>query len=163
MRRLVILLCVFFSGLLWGAPIDFKFDPNVRRPLEKKPVITDPYLIENGKREGVKILPSGVQVEILSDGYGRLPQISDTVIIDYMGWLTNGELFDSSYKRGKPATFPVAGVVPGFSEGLQNIRMGGKARVYIPSYLGYGKKGSGPLVPPDSTLIFEIEVLDVIE
>ena len=143
--------------------LDFKFDPDARRPVEKAPIITDSFLEENAKREGVVVLPSGVQIEILRVGYGRKPTERDSVVIDYNGWLSDGTLFDSSYKRGQPATFSVGGVVPGFAEGLINIRMGGHAKVYIPSYLGYGKKGSGRAVPPDSTLVFEIEILDVIE
>jgi FKBP-type peptidyl-prolyl cis-trans isomerase FklB len=160
---------MFFLILSFGcldaaaASLDFKFDPDVRRPVEKAPNITDPFLMENAKREGVVVLPSGVQIEMLSVGYGRKPTEKDSVVIDYNGWLSDGTLFDSSYKRGQPATFSVAGVVPGFAEGLMNIRMGGHAKVYIPSYLGYGKKGSGRAVPPDSTLVFEIEILDVIE
>ena len=146
-----------------AAGLNFKFDPDARRPIEGTPKITDPYMIKNGKREGVVTLPSGVQIEMLTVGYGRKPTERDTVIIDYNGWLTNGTLFDSSYERGQPATFAVAGVVPGFSESLMNIRMGGHAKVYIPSHLGYGKKGSGRSVPPNSTLVFEIEILDVIE
>ena len=163
MTRFCFLAIISIGLSLGAAPIDFKFDPNVRRPVEKKPAITDPFLVKNAERDGVKVLPSGLQIEMLVDGYGRLPAEHDTVLINYNGWLTDGFLFDSSYKRGKPATFPVSGVVPGFSEGLQNIRMGGKAKIYIPSYLGYGKKGSGRAIPPDSTLIFEIEILDVIE
>tara|TARA_Y100000588_G_scaffold85773_1_gene91087 strand:- start:3789 stop:4376 length:588 start_codon:yes stop_codon:yes gene_type:complete len=163
MVRIALVLIALIPALTLAAPIDFKYDPDVRRPVEKPPKITDPFLIENGKRDGVKLLESGLQVEILSDGYGRMPKFTDTVIIDYQGWLTTGLVFDSSYKRGRPGTFQVAGLVPGFSEGLQHIRMGGKARLYIPSYLGYGKKGSGETIPPDSTLVFEIEVLDVIE
>jgi len=163
MVRISLLLIILVPALVLAAPIDFKFDPDARRPIEKPPKITDPFLIENGKRDEVKVLASGLQVEILSDGYGRLPKYVDTVVIDYQGWLTNGLVFDSSYKRGRPGTFQVAGLVAGFSEGLQHIRMGGKARLYIPSYLAYGKKGSPGLIPPDSTLVFEIEVLDVIE
>ena len=164
MIRLCCLALALMTLSISAAPIDFKFDPNVRRPVEDKVVpITDPFLIENGKRTGVETLPSGVQVELLSDGYGRLPKLSDTVIIDYVGWLPNGNVFDNTKIRGEPATFAVAGVVPGFAEGLMNIRMGGKAKIYIPGHLGYGKKGSGKAIPPDATLIFEIEIHDVQE
>jgi hypothetical protein len=164
MTRLCCIALVLIGLSISAAPIDFKFDPNVRRPVEKKDVpVTDPFLIENGKRSGVEILPSGVQIELLSDGYGRHPKLSDTVIIDYVGWLPNGTVFDNTKLRGERATFEVAGVVPGFAEGLMSIRMGGKAKVYIPGHLGYGKKGSGKAIPPDATLIFEIEIHDVKE
>lgn len=161
MTRYVYLALVLVTLSLSAAPIDFKFDPDVRRPSDKETAVIDPFLTENAKREGVEVLPSGVQIERLREGYGRFPTIDDYVVIDYNGWLTNGQLFDSSYERGQPASFSVAGVVPGFSEGLQHIRMGGKAKVYIPSHLGYGKKGSGRAVPPNSTLVFEIEIHDV--
>ena len=160
-----ICLCLALLGLsLHGQGLNFKFDPNARRaPVEGTPKVTDPFLIKNGEREEVEVFPSGLQIEMLSEGYGRKPGPYDTVVIDYNGWLTDGTLFDSSYKRGKPGTFHVSGVVPGFSEGLQNIRMGGHAKIYIPSYLGYGPKGSSGVVPPNATLIFEIEIHDVIE
>ena len=163
MTRLTCLLMLLVGLSLNGQGLNFKFDPDARRIPEAAPKVTDPFLIKNAQREGVVVLPSGLQIEMLSEGYGRKPTASDRVVIDYNGWLTDGTLFDSSYKRGQPGTFHVSGVVAGFSEGLQNIRMGGHAKIYIPSYLGYGKKGSQGAVPPNATLIFEIEILDVIE
>ena len=163
MTRLTCLLILILALSVQGQGLNFKFDPDARRPVQETPKITDPYLIKNAKRKGVVVLPSGLQVEMLSEGYGRKPGPSDRVVIDYNGWLTDGTLFDSSYKRGEPGTFHVSGVVAGFSEGLQQIRMGGNAKIYIPSYLAYGKKGSPGAVPPNSTLIFEIEIHDVVE
>lgn len=164
MTRFICLWILLFGLSLQGQGLNFKFDPDARRaPEEGTPKVTDPFLLKNAKREGVVVFPSGLQVEMLSEGYGRKPGPRDTVVIDYNGWLTDGTLFDSSYKRGKPGTFHVSGVVPGFSEGLQNIRMGGHAKIYIPSYLGYGKKGAPGAVPPNSTIIFEIEIHDVVE
>ena len=96
MVRISLLLIILVPALVLAAPIDFKFDPDARRPIEKPPKITDPFLIENGKRDEVKVLASGLQVEILSDGYGRLPKYVDTVVIDYQGWLTNSH----TVKRG---------------------------------------------------------------
>ena len=163
MNRLTCLLILLTGLSLQAGRLDFKFDPDARRPVQETPKVTDPFLLKNAKREGIVVLPSGLQIEMLSVGYGRKPRSSDTVVIDYNGWLPDGTLFDSSYKRGQPSTFSVMGVVPGFSEALQNIRMGGHAKVYILSYLGYGKKGSPGVIPPDATLVFEIEILDVIE
>jgi FKBP-type peptidyl-prolyl cis-trans isomerase FklB len=163
MTRLTCLLSLILALSVHGQGLNFQFDPDARRPVQKTPKITDPFLIKNAKREEVVVLPSGLQIEMLNVGYGRKPGPRDTVVIDYNGWLTDGTLFDSSYKRGKPNTFNVSGVVQGFSEGLQHIRMGGHAKIYIPSHMAYGKKGSPGAVPPNSTLIFEIEIHDVIE
>ena len=102
-----------------------------------------------------------VQIQRIEEGYGLLPALDDMVEIDYVGWLPDGTVFDSTIRRGETATFNVAGVVPGFAEGLMHTRMGGKSRIYIPGHLGYGKKGSGDIIPPDATLIFEITVHEV--
>ncbi len=161
MRFLSFILLAICCHSLSGVGFNFEFKD--KAPVEALPKvnISDPFLIENAKRPEVKVMPSGLQIEMFEEGYGRLANRSDVVVINYNGFLTDGTLFDSSYKRGMPATFPVDGVVPGFAEALMNIRMGGKAKVYIPSYLGYGSKGSGQAVPPNATIIFEIEVLDV--
>ena len=151
-----------FWQSLGGAPLDFTYKPPPAKPVQSVE-ITDPFLLQNAKRDGVKMLPSGVQIEMITEGYGRFPNRSDKVVINYTGYLTDGTMFDTSTKNPEPATFPVSGVVPGFAEGLMNVRMGGRAKIYIPSHLAYGSKGSGKRVPPDSTLIFEIEILDVIE
>ena len=161
MRFLSFILLAICCHSLSGVGLNFEFKD--KAPVEALPKvnISDPFLIENAKRPEVKVMPSGLQIEMFEEGYGRLANRSDVVVINYNGFLTDGTLFDSSYKRGMPATFPVYGVVPGFAEALMNIRIGGKAKVYIPSYLGYGSKGSGQAVPPNATIIFEIEVLDV--
>lgn len=119
------------------------------------------YLAANAKREGVRVTESGLQIEMLAEGYGRFPTIEDTVVVHYQGWMIDGTLFDSSIKRGKPAQFRLTGVVRGFSEGLMNVRMGGKARLVLPSDLGYGTRGAGSDIPPNTVLIFEVELLDV--
>lgn len=164
MRFLTSILFIVVCESLCGIGLEFEFKPKApRAPVERGPRIADPFLVENGKRPEVKVKPSGLQIEMFDEGYGRLPTQTDLVVINYSGFLTDGTLFDSSYKRGIPATFSVSSVVPGFAEALMNIRLGGKAKVYIPSYLGYGQKGSGKAVPPNSTIIFEIEILDVQE
>ena len=137
------------SGIISGRPVDPVIQANKH------------YLAENAKREGVIVKESGLQIEMLAEGYGRFPSNEDTVEVHYQGWLIDGTLFDSSIKRGKPAVFRVAGVVQGFREGLMNIRMGGKARLFLPSDLGYGTRGSGNDIPPNTVLIFEVELLDV--
>jgi FKBP-type peptidyl-prolyl cis-trans isomerase len=119
------------------------------------------FMEKNAQREGVQTLEDGLQLEILETGEGPKPDAEDVVEIHYRGELVNGTVFDSSYRRDKPATFPLKGVIPGFSEGLQHIRKGGKAKLVIPPELAYQDKQAGPNIPPGSTLIFEVEMLDV--
>jgi FKBP-type peptidyl-prolyl cis-trans isomerase len=119
------------------------------------------FLAENGKKEGVKTTSSGLQYKILKEGEGRSPKVSDTVVVHYKGTLINGKEFDSSYKRGEPATFPLSGVIKGWTEGLLYLREGGKAMLYIPSDLAYGSRGAGADIGPDETLIFEVELVKI--
>ncbi len=106
-------------------------------------------------------LPSGLQYEVIKSGKGAKPALTDTVVTNYKGTLISGQEFDSSYKRGTPATFPVNGVIKGWTEALQLMKIGAKWKLYIPSNLAYGPRGAGPLIGPNSTLIFEIELLEI--
>lgn len=119
------------------------------------------YLAQNAQRDGVVTLPSGLQYEVISEGTGATPTASDTVRTHYEGTLINGEVFDSSYKRGQPAEFPVGGVISGWTEALQLMKEGAKWRLYIPSELAYGARAAGS-IPPHSTLVFDIELLKVL-
>lgn len=119
------------------------------------------YLADNAKREGVVTLPSGLQYEVISEGSGATPTASSTVQTHYEGTLISGEVFDSSYKRGQPAEFPVGGVIAGWTEALQLMKEGAKWRLYIPSELAYGARAAGS-IPPHSTLVFDIELLKVL-
>ena len=119
------------------------------------------FLKQNGKLEGVKTLPSGLQIKMVSEGKGRQPKATDTVIVHYRGRLISGTEFDSSYKRGEPATFRLNQVIKGWTEGLQLLKEGGKAELYIPSDLAYGARGAGGSIGPDETLIFEVELVAV--
>ena len=121
------------------------------------------YLAENGAREGVTTTPTGLQYEILREGEGAMPTDDDRVSIHYRGTLTDGTEFDSSYGRGEPATFGVGGVIPGFTEALKLLNVGGQIRVVIPGDLAYGPAGSGEVIGPNATLIFEIELLEIVE
>lgn len=114
-------------------------------------------------KSGVVTLPSGVQYEILEKGDGPKPKKTDTVEAHYHGTLINGTVFDSSRERGKPATFPVSAVIPGWTEVLQLMPVGSKWRVVIPSHLAYGERGAGSLIKPNMTLVFEIELLGIEE
>lgn len=120
------------------------------------------FLDQNAQREGVTVLDSGLQIEVLAEGTGDTPDPSDQVSVHYTGTLIDGTEFDSSRERGQPAVFPVSGVIPGFSEGLRQLKEGGRAKLYIPPAIGYGERGGGP-IPPNATLIFDVELLDVID
>ena len=119
------------------------------------------FLEENKKKEGVVTLPSGLQYKILQAGNGPKPKPGDTVECNYRGTLINGKEFDSSYKRGQPASFPVTGVIRGWTEALQLMPVGSKWQLFIPAQLAYGMRGAGPDIGPNSTLIFEIELLSI--
>lgn len=119
------------------------------------------YLADNAARDGVKVTDSGLQYEELSAGDGAKPGIDDTVTVHYVGTLTSGQEFDSSIARGEPASFPLKGVIPGWTEGLQLMNVGSKFRFVIPSDLAYGERGAGQNIGPGETLVFEVELLDI--
>ena len=121
------------------------------------------FLEENKKRAGVVTLPSGLQYEVIKEGHtGHYAKATDRVQCHYEGTLVDGTLFDSSIQRGQPAVFGVSQVIPGWVEALQLMPEGAKWRLYIPSELGYGAQGAGELIPPHSTLIFEVELLKIL-
>lgn len=119
------------------------------------------YLEENRAREGVTETESGLQYEVVEEGDGATPAPTDQVTIHYRGTLIDGTEFDSSYERGEPSTFGVGGVIPGFSEGLQLMPVGSTYRFVIPSDIAYGPQGSGGVIGPNETLIFEVELLEI--
>jgi FKBP-type peptidyl-prolyl cis-trans isomerase FklB len=121
------------------------------------------FLGENKTKEGVVTLPSGLQYRILTEGTGPKPAATDTVTCNYKGTLINGTEFDSSYKRGQPLSIQVNGVIKGWTEALQLMPVGSKWQLFIPSDLGYGDRGSGPVIGPGATLIFEVELLSIQE
>lgn len=121
------------------------------------------FLEENAQRDEVMVTESGLQYEVLEEGEGPTPGPEDQVTIHYRGTLIDGTQFDSSYDRGEPATFGVTGVIPGFSEGLQLMPVGSKYKFYIPGQLAYGPQGSGQVIGPNETLIFEVELLEIPE
>jgi len=119
------------------------------------------FLAANKSKPGVTTLPDGLEYKILTEGTGPKPTADDTVTVNYRGTLINGKEFDSSYKRGQPATFPVGGVIKGWTEALQLMPVGSKWELYIPSDLAYGDRGAGADIAPGSTLIFEVELLSI--
>jgi len=120
------------------------------------------FLVENKKKDGVVNLPSGLQYKIIKAGTGTSPKAADTVTVNYKGTLVDGTEFDSSYKRGEPVTFPVGGVIPGWTEALQKMKVGSKWQLFIPASLGYGEKGAGNVIGPNATLIFEVELISIL-
>ncbi len=118
------------------------------------------FLEDNKKKEGVKTTASGLQYKVLKEGNGAQPKATDTVTVNYRGTLINGTEFDSSYKRGQPATFPVNGVIKGWTEALQLMKVGSKYQLFIPSTLAYGERAVSPDLGANSTLIFEVELMD---
>lgn len=121
------------------------------------------FLAENGKREGIVTLPSGLQYEIVTKGNGAVPKASDKVKVHYHGTLISGQVFDSSVRRGEPATFGVTQVIQGWIEALQLMPVGSKWKLFIPSNLAYGKQGAGQSIGPNTALIFEVELLDIVK
>jgi len=120
------------------------------------------FLAENKKKDGVKTTPSGLQYKVITMGAGPKPTTNDTVVTHYRGTLTDGTEFDSSYKRGEPATFPVTGVIKGWTEALQLMPVGSKWQLFIPSEIAYGPNGR-PSIPPSSTLLFDLELISIKE
>lgn len=119
------------------------------------------YLAENAKKEDVITTPSGLQYKVITEGTGRSPKATDSVKCHYEGFLIDGTVFDSSVQRGQPATFPLGGVIAGWTEGLQLMKEGGKTRFFIPYNLAYGEAGAAGAIPPYAALIFDVELLEV--
>ena len=130
---------------------------------KKNKVEGEAFLTENKKKEGVKTLLSGLQYKVIKAGTGKKPKSTDTVTAHYRGTLINGSEFDSSYKRGQPVSFPVSGVIPGWTEALQLMEVGAKWQLFIPPNLAYGEQGTGRDIGPNATLIFEIELVSIQE
>jgi FKBP-type peptidyl-prolyl cis-trans isomerase len=120
------------------------------------------FLAENSKKEGIVITGSGLQYEVISEGRGAKPAAADMVRVNYEGTLVDGTVFDSSYSRGEPVEFPLDQVIPGWTEGIQLMNEGSNYRFYIPSELAYGPQGAPPMIPPYSSLVFEVELISII-
>jgi FKBP-type peptidyl-prolyl cis-trans isomerase FklB len=119
------------------------------------------FLKENAQKPGIKVTASGLQYKVITPGNGPLPKESDTVKVHYRGTLLDGSEFDSSYKRNQPAVFPLKGVIKGWTEALQLMKVGSKYQIFLPSNLAYGEQGAGQVIGPNATLIFEVELLGI--
>jgi FKBP-type peptidyl-prolyl cis-trans isomerase FklB len=128
---------------------------------EKNQKAGEAFLAENGKKEGVKTTESGLQYKVLKAGGGVSPKKTDTVKVHYHGTLIDGKVFDSSVQRGEPVTFPVEGVIPGWVEALQLMKVGDKWQLFVPSKLAYGERSPDPTIGPNATLVFEVELLGI--
>lgn len=138
-------------------------ETEIKKLAEKNQKEGDAFMAKNKKKKGVITTASGLQYIVEKEGTGKTPTISDVTSINYRGTLLDGTEFDSSYKRGKPASFPVGGIIPGWQEALQLMKVGGKYRVFIPPSLAYGDRGAGPQIGPNATLTFDIELLGIEE
>ncbi|MBD3316568.1 MAG: hypothetical protein GF344_12335, partial [Chitinivibrionales bacterium] len=132
-----------------------------RKEGKENEVAGEKFLEENAEREEVTTTESGLQYEVLTEGAGSIPGESDKVKVHYEGKLLDGKVFDSSYDRGEPVTFPVKGVIPGWTEALQLMKVGSKYKLYVPPELAYGERGAGNDIPPNATLVFEVELLGI--
>jgi FKBP-type peptidyl-prolyl cis-trans isomerase FkpA len=121
----------------------------------------DKFLADNGKKPGIKTTASGLQYEVLTEGKGDHPKASDKVTVNYKGTLIDGTVFDSSYDRGQPVSFPLGNVIPGWTEGVQLMTPGSKYKFYIPSGMAYGERGAPPKIGPNSALVFEVELISI--
>jgi len=128
---------------------------------EKNKKEGETFLAANKKKEGVKTLSSGLQYKVIKEGTGQKPKSTDTVTTNYRGTLIDGTEFDSSYRRGQPAEFPVSGVIPGWTEALQLMKVGSKWQLFVPSNLAYGERSAGNIIGPNATLIFDIELISI--
>ena len=153
-RYLIVLVCLLFAAAPFGAGA-------ADSPAEKNQKEGEAFLAANGKKPGVKTLPSGLQYAVIKEGTGRQPVATDTVTVHYKGTLINGTEFDSSYQRGQAASFPLNQVIKGWTEGVQLMKEGAKYRFFIPPQLAYGARGAGGLIGPNATLIFEVELISV--
>ena len=135
----------------------------MRKQAEKTLAEGKAFLADNAKKEGVKTTASGLQYKVVKEGDGHLPKETDTVSVHYRGTLIDGTEFDSSYKRNEPETLPVGGLIKGWTEALQLMKVGSKWQLFLPSDLAYGERGAGQVIPPNSVLVFDIELLKIVK
>lgn len=166
MKLLPAIAMIAGLGMLCATAVNA--DNNTGTTMTNQPTATtsgtnagEAFLSTNKAKPGVVTLPDGLQYKIITEGKGEKPTINDVVTVNYAGKLINGKEFDSSYKRGEPATFPVSGVIPGWTEALQLMPAGSTWELYIPASLAYGEQGAPPSIGPNETLIFKVQLISV--
>jgi FKBP-type peptidyl-prolyl cis-trans isomerase len=145
----------------FGQKLMAKKEAEQKAAADKNKTASDAFLAENGKKDGVQTTASGLQYKVVTEGKGAKPKADETVEVNYKGTLIDGTEFDSSYKRNQSVTFPVSGVIPGWTEALQLMPVGSKFELYIPSDLAYGPGGTGGVIGPNQALVFEVELIDI--
>lgn len=153
MWKIAVTITVLLAAVLAPAP--------VLADAEKNREAGEAFLDNNSEKNGVTVTASGLQYLVLVEGKGAKPQPTDSVTVHYKGTLINGTVFDSSYDRGEPATFPLEDVIPGWTEGLQLMNVGSKYRLFIAPELAYGERGAGLMIGPNAALIFDVELLEI--
>jgi len=138
------------------------FESTMRKQSAELQAKENAFLAENALRPGINITDSGLQYEVISEGDGPKPTVNDMVRVHYEGTLANGTVFDSSYERNEPEEIPLNMVIPGWAEGIMLMNVGSKFRIFIPSSMAYGERGAGQIIPPYSTLIFTVDLLDIV-
>lgn len=162
MKQFLTILCmVFCLNSANAATGDQAANMQTQNSEQKNEQSAKTFLEANAKKEGVQTLPSGLQYKVISNGTGAKPTDNDVVVVDYEGTLINGTEFDSSYKRGEPATFPVSAVIPGWTEALKLMNQGSTWMLYIPPNLAYGERGAPPAIGPNEALIFKVHLINV--
>lgn len=162
MKKLVILaLGIALAGSMVAVQANTISPSTASSPAAKNEATGEAFLKANQQKEGVVTLPSGLQYKILVKGNGKKPTATDSVTVDYAGRLIDGTEFDSSYKRGEPATFPLNGVIAGWTEALQLMPVGSTWELYIPPSLAYGEAGAPPVIGPNETLIFKVNLISI--
>jgi FKBP-type peptidyl-prolyl cis-trans isomerase FklB len=144
-----------------GEEMKAKQEAQVKEQTEKNKKEGAEFLAANAKKEGVKVLESGLQYKVIKEGEGEKPAAEDTVTVNYKGSVIDGTVFDSTEKRGQPATFALNQVIKGWTEALQLMKAGSKWMIFLPPELAYGPRGAGPVIGPEATLIFEVELLSI--
>lgn len=161
MKQFLIILAIFFGCNSLYAAVENNQAANESARPEKNAQDAKNFMRQNAKKAGIKTLPSGLQYKVIETGSGPKPRDEDIVVVDYAGNLVDGTEFDSSYKRGEPATFPVSAVIPGWTEALKLMNEGSTWMLYIPPSLAYGDRGAPPAIGPNEALIFKVHLINV--